>query len=174
MAHSYCCFPTFNIVTALSQCHSKALRGPASTVTWGPSITSAPKAEVGSPKCWRLGFGKGLLPGLRSSVSVNLVYGTNWTILYSECQIEQELSSCWDEWPFGHNRHGPKSRGLLCNLPWGRAGAGSPSNTMWPGRGLALYQVASWSIQPLIGHNRHGPKIGGYAPFFWGGGLVPM
>ena len=30
---------------------------------------------------------------------------------------------------------------------------------------LALYQVASWSIQPF-GHNKHGPKIcGGSAPF---------
>jgi len=29
-----------------------------------------------------------------------------------------------------------------------------------PGRGLPLYQVASWSIQ-AFGHNKHGPKIGG-------------
>jgi len=32
------------------------------------------------------------------------------------------------------------------------------------GRGLPLYQVASWSIQPF-GHNRHGSKIGGCASF---------
>ena len=38
-------------------------------------------------------------------------------------------------------------------------GAGSPSNTMSPGRGLSPYQVVSWSIQPF-GHNRHGPKSG--------------
>jgi len=31
------------------------------------------------------------------------------------------------------------------------------------GRGLPLYQVASWSIQPFS-HNRHGPKIGGLCP----------
>ena len=29
----------------------------------------------------------------------------------------------------GHNRHGPKRRGLLCPF---RGGAGSPSNTMSP------------------------------------------
>jgi len=34
-------------------------------------------------------------------------------------------------------------------------------------RGLPLYQVASWSIQPF-GHNKHGPKIGGCATFVWG------
>ena len=35
------------------------------------------------------------------------------------------------------------------------------------GRGLPLYQVTSWSIQPF-GHSRHGPKIGeveGLCPF---------
>jgi len=32
--------------------------------------------------------------------------------------------------PFGHNRHGPKIGG--CD-PFGWGGAGSPSNTMWPG-----------------------------------------
>jgi len=30
----------------------------------------------------------------------------------------------------GHNRHGPKRGGLLCPF---RGGAGSPSNTVWPG-----------------------------------------
>jgi len=33
--------------------------------------------------------------------------------------------------PFGHNRHGPKSGGSYA--PFGRGGAGSPSNTMWLG-----------------------------------------
>ena len=56
----------------------------------------------------------------------------------------------------GHNRHGPERGGLLC--PSG--GAGSPSNTVWPGRGLLPCQVTTSSIQPF-GHNyRHGPKIG--------------
>jgi len=41
----------------------------------------------------------------------------------------QKLSSCWDGPPFGHNRHGPTSRG--CCAPFGGA-AGSPSNTIWP------------------------------------------
>jgi len=39
---------------------------------------------------------------------------------------------------------------------------GSPCNTMWPGRGIPSYQLASLSIQPFD-HNRHGPKIGGSA-----------
>ena len=30
---------------------SKALMGPGSTVTWGPSAASAPSAEAGSPEC---------------------------------------------------------------------------------------------------------------------------
>jgi len=48
---------------------------------------------------------------------------------------------------------------------------GSPSypcNTMWPGRGLPSYQLASLSIQPFR-HNRHGPKIGGSASWSKGG-----
>jgi len=35
--------------------------------------------------------------------------------------------------------------------PWG-GGAGSPSNTMWPGPGLPACQVSSWSIKPF-GHS---------------------
>jgi len=32
----------------------------------------------------------------------------------------QQLSSCWDGRPFGHNGYGPKSEGwLLCPFPWG-------------------------------------------------------
>ena len=42
--------------------------------------------------------------------------------------LKQKVISCWDEPPFGNNMHGPKSGGLL--YPWG---AGSSSNTMWPG-----------------------------------------
>jgi len=35
---------------------------------------------------------------------------------------QQELSSCWDGRPFGHNRHEPKSGGLLCAFPWRELG----------------------------------------------------
>jgi len=28
--------------------------------------------------------------------------------------LQQELSSCWNGRLFGHNRHGPKSRGSCC------------------------------------------------------------
>ena len=72
----------------------------------------------------------------------------------------------------GHNRHRPKRGGwLLCPF---RGEDGSPSNTMWLGRGLLPYQVASSSIQPF-GHNRHGLKIGwGAVPFFYGRSWVPI
>jgi len=41
------------------------------------------------------------------------------------------------------------------------------------GQGLSLYQVASWSIQPL-GHNRHGSKsLGAAVCLFWGGAGSP-
>ena len=53
------------------QWRSKALSGPGgSTVTWGPSVASARRAEAGSPEYrerWWC-FGKGLLPGLGSGV----------------------------------------------------------------------------------------------------------
>ena len=44
--------------------------------------------------------------------------------------VKQELSSCWDGRPFGHNRHGPKVGRGCCG---GWVPTGSPSNTMWPG-----------------------------------------
>jgi len=62
----------------------------------------------------------------------------------------QEISSCWDGRPFGHNIYGPKSGGgLLCPF---RGGAGSPSNTMSLGpslRGLSLYQLTKWHLDPF-------------------------
>ena len=39
------------------QWRSKAVVGPGSTVTWGPSVASAPRAEAGSPKCWERVWG---------------------------------------------------------------------------------------------------------------------
>jgi len=68
------------------------------------------------------------------------------TVSGNKVRILQELSSCWDGRPFGHNRHGPKSGdGLL----WG---LGPHLTQCGLGRNLPLYQVASWSIQPF-GHN---------------------
>jgi len=43
---------------------------------------------------------------------------------------KQELSSCWDGRPFGHNRQGPKVGRGCCG---GWVFSGSPSDTMWPG-----------------------------------------
>jgi len=64
--------------------------------------------------------------------------------------VKQKFSSWWNGRPFGHNRQAEK---------WGGAavgGAGSPLGHHLTqcglGRGLPLYQVASWSIQPF-GHN---------------------
>ena len=70
----------------------------------------------------------------------------------SICLLEylNELSSCWDGRPFGHNRHGPKSGGLLCPFPWGELGCYLTQCGL--GQGLPPYQVASWSIQSF-GHN---------------------
>jgi len=85
----------------------------------------------------------------------------------------QELSSCWDGRPFGHNRHGPKSGGLLCPFPWGRE-LGPHLTQCRLGQALPPHEVASWSIQQFH-HNRHGLKIGGAAvPLFWGGAVCPF
>jgi len=56
---------------------------------------------------------------------------------------KQELGSCWDGRPFGHNRHGLINGGLLCPFPWG---AGSPSNIMWPGPRST--SVPKWHLDP--------------------------
>ena len=72
----------------------------------------------------------------------------------TQCSLGRGLSlyqvASWSIQPFGHNKHGPKIGKGLC--PFGE-GAGSPSNTMWPGWGLPPYRVVSWCIQPF-GHNR--------------------
>ena len=58
----------------------------------------------------------------------------------------------------GHNRHMGRKEG-------GRGGAGSPSNTMWPGpRSTSVPNGVLIPSSPF-GHNGHGPKIGGCAPF---------
>ena len=49
---------------------------------------------------------------------------------FRRLQTTQELSSCWDGRPFGHNRHGPKVGRGCCG---GWVPTGSPSNTMWSG-----------------------------------------
>jgi len=63
---------------------------------------------------------------------------------------QQELSSCWDGWTFGHNKHWSKIGGLLCPLFGSELGPHLTQCSL--GRGLPPCQVASWSIQPF-GHN---------------------
>jgi len=52
----------------------------------------------------------------------------------AQCGLGRGLPPCqvasWSIQPFGHNRYGLKTGGLC---PFGGDGAGSPSNTMWPG-----------------------------------------
>jgi len=45
----------------------------------------------------------------------------------------QQLNSCWDGRPFGHNRHGPKSGGGCCARPCIEVGTWVQSNRMSPG-----------------------------------------
>jgi len=79
-----------------------------------------------------------------------------------------KLSSSWDGRLFGHNRHVQKNWEGCAPLGWEL----DPHLTQCRlGRGLPLYQVVSWCIQPF-GHNRHRPKIGGCTPF--GGSWVPI
>ena len=55
--------------------------------------------------------------------------------------------------PSGHNRHGPKTEGLLC--PLGGSGGGSPSNTMWSrpsstSVSSGIFIRTKWHIHPSI------------------------
>ena len=65
-------------------------------------------------------------------------------------QVWQELSSCWDGRLFGHNRHGPKSRGAA--VPPSAGDLGPHLTQCRLGRGLPPYQVASGTIK-AFGHN---------------------
>jgi len=80
----------------------------------------------------------------------------------------QELSSCSDGQPFGHNRHGPKS-----GWRWGPflGGAGSPSNTMSPGRAVVYFRT-KWHLDPSshLATTDTSRKFGGCAPFSGGAG----
>jgi len=48
--------------------------------------------------------------------------------------------------------------GGCCTCPFGGGGAGSPSNTMWPGQRPAC-QVSSWSL-PFFVHNTSALQTG--------------
>jgi len=59
----------------------------------------------------------------------------------------QELSSCWDRRPFGHNKHGPKNWGGLCPL-FGEGELSSGLTGYGRGRGLPAWQVSFWYVLP--------------------------
>jgi len=71
-------------------------------------------------------------------------------------------SSC-DRRPFGHSRHRPKSRGLLCPF---LGGVGSPSNTMWLGPRPTSLPSATL-IHPAVWPQQTWAKN-------WGGGCAPL
>ena len=58
---------------------------------------------------------------------------------YTAVHQHGRSTSSWDGRPFGHNRHGPKSRGLLCHFPWGE-GLGPRLTQYGLRRGLPPYQ----------------------------------
>jgi len=71
-------------------------------------------------------------------------------------------------WATVPEQSGPKSGGeVVVSLSVGELGHHLTQCRM--GRGLAPYQVVSWSIQPF-GHNRDGPRGGCCAPIFFGEG----
>ena len=77
------------------------------------------------------------------------------------------ISSSWDGRPFGHNRHVPKMG--LC--PFGGGGAGSPSNTMWPGPRPTSVPSGTL-IRPAVSPQDMRRKLGG-AVLFGRGELGP-
>jgi len=96
----------------------------------------APFAGELGPRLTQCGLGRGLLP---------------YQVVFSSIQ------------PFGHNRHGLKTRSCV---PF-RVGAATPSNTTSPGPKCTSVPSGIW-IHPAIWprHNRHGPVIGwGLCPF---------
>ena len=86
----------------------------------------------------------------------------HWNISKTFGTRKQVLSSSWDG-RVGDRLATMEMDRKLGAVPflffWGGGGAGFPCNTMYLGRALPSYQVASWSSQS-IGHNKHGPKIG--------------
>jgi len=105
-----------------------------------------------------------------------------YQILFFFRLVEQELSSCWDGRPFGHNRHGPRfiRRRLACVCKRWKKGAavplsvewnGSPSNTVWPGPmptsvpSGSLIQLTFWPQYTNVtdrqtGHSQRSDSIG--------------
>jgi len=81
----------------------------------------------------------------------------------SVCHDEQELSSSWDGRPFGHNRRGPKRRGLQCPF-WGRGL--HPHLTLWSGpRSTSI--LSGILIHTAVWPQYMGPKVGRLLwPFF--------
>ena len=112
-------------------CASSFFRGgdgsPSNTMSPGPRRISVPSGILIHQAVWpqQTGWklGDGAMPPWGSWVPI------------SQCCLGRSLPphqvASRSIQPFGHDRHGPKTGGLLC--PFLVGGAGSPSNTMWPG-----------------------------------------
>jgi len=86
------------------------------------NMLSALRFEVTNEKFHALFWCRAQCVISAARICVNAAYA-----IYVDKRNVQELSSCWDGRPFGHNRHGPKGGG--CCAPF-RGGTGSPPNTV--------------------------------------------
>jgi len=151
---------------------------PSNTTLPGPRSTSIPSRILIHPAIWPqqtwaenwgapfLGGGwtgsphNTLWPGLRSTFVPSDILIHTAVIFFLLCPIQRRGagSPCNTMWPgsrptFIHNRHGPKSVGLLCPFLGEREqGAHLTQCGCGKGQGLPPCKVSSWSIQPF-GHN---------------------
>jgi len=74
----------------------------------------------------------------------------------------QVLSSSWDGWPFGHNRHGPKIE--VCSPFWGGGQLRPHLAQCGLGRGLNLRTKLHLYPPSRLATTDMGRKLGGCAP----------
>ena len=130
------------------------------TTAWLPSRTIKSRDE--SSRKWRLEDKVWKVGNIATNITVLVVYHLGRGLpLY---QV-----ACWSIQLFGHNRHGRKV-GVLCPF---LGGAGSPSNTMWPGS-RPIY-VPKWHLDPSsrLATTDMGQKLEAVPPFSGVGELGP-